>query len=137
MLQNPVLVTTVLLPLPPCTELSPARNTEKRVVIIQNSKPVAWCGRKVDCLLYRDGYVCVQQASIPPATVTELPLSHELGWGVIRSYLEPGTTMDSLHELQYHWCVDMEECVCCKQLVVTLEYCETTGEYSFTSSMML
>ena len=102
-------------------------------IVMKNAKPLGWGGHPVDFLMYRDGYVWTVTPGIPPGSTVQLSLSHELGFGVVRGYVERGSTFESLSELLYHYNVDMAENASAKRLVVTLEYNEMTHEFLFSS----
>ena len=113
--------------------LTAVKNEDSDAIVMRNTKPLGWGGHAVDFLLYRDSYVWTVMPGIPPGSTAQLPLSHELGFGVVRGCVERGSTLESLSELLYHYSVDMAESASTRQLEVILEYNEVTREFLFSS----
>lgn len=103
-------------------------------IVVKNTKPAAWPGHRIDCLVYRNGYLYTSQKDVPPNSAAYFALSHEVTMGIVGSQcIEPGTNLP-LSLVQYQVCLNMADYVGCRLLTVTVEYNKCSGEFIFSET---
>ena len=137
---SPHFLPLLSMPLPPLhpqthTDISPTHTKDANTAIVmKNVKPIAWTGRRINCQLYRNGYLYAIQRDVPPNSSAYFALSHKLTFGIVMTQcIEPGTILP-LSQVQYQWYLDMTEYVGCQLLTVSVEFNKCSGEFVFSET---
>ena len=102
-------------------------------IVIKNTPPTSWSGRKFDIGVYKDGHLLVVQPDVHIGNQIDFMLQHKLYFGVTRN-MHVGDVFTSLENTSAHTEFDLSNFP--NGLEVTLNEAPGGGHYNFSGKTM-